>query len=535
MDFHLADLFECVADAVPERTALVAGDLRLRYDELDARATRFANHLAGAGIGAGDHVGIHARNRVEWIEAMLGAYKLRAVPINVNYRYVEDELVHLFGDADLSALVFEREFAPRIAAVRDRLPMLRHLVALEDESDEGDAGLAAVEYEAVLAEASPERKFGPRSGDDRYLIYTGGTTGLPKGTVWRHRDIFVASMGGGNLGGPPIERPEAILDKAREGGPTYLVTAPLMHAGGQWVCFITLFWGAKLVLYTGQHFDAHELWRLVERERVQAMAIIGDAMARPLVEALAEPGAAYDLSSVALVGSGGAILSKEVKQALRSHLPPNAFVMDAYGASETGHVGTVYDAGGPAAGPRFTLTDKSAVFDDEGRRIEPGSERIGRIAHRGAIPLGYWKDEARTRATFLELEGERWVVPGDFARVEADGSVTLLGRGSVCINSGGEKVFPEEVEAAVKSHPEVFDAVVVGVPDERFGERVAAVVKPRPGRTPELASVSEHCRARVAGYKVPRSLVLVDEIPRTPVGKPDYRSAARIARDAQLS
>jgi acyl-coenzyme A synthetase/AMP-(fatty) acid ligase len=263
------------------------------------------------------------------------------------------------------------------------------------------------------------------------------------------------------------------------------------------------------------------------------MAIIGDAMARPLVEALAEPGASYDLAAVALVGSGGAILSREIKDKLREHLP-GAFVMDSYGASETGHTGTVFDAGAPAAGPRFTLNERSAVFDEEGRRVEPGSERIGRIAQSGAIPLGYWKDEARTRTTFLELEGRRWVVPGDFARVEADGSVTLLGRGSVCINSGGEKVFPEEVEAALKSHPDVFDAVVVGVPDARFGERVAAVVKPRPGRSPGLDSLADHCRSRIAGYKVPRAVVLVEEIPRTPVGKPDYRRAARIARERQL-
>jgi acyl-CoA synthetase (AMP-forming)/AMP-acid ligase II len=308
-----------------------------------------------------------------------------------------------------------------------------------------------------------------------------------------------------------------------------LAIAPMMHGGGQWVTFNAFFGANTLVLYTGAHFDPNEIWRLVERERVTSVAIVGDAMGRPLAEALAAPGASFDLSSLASVGSGGAILSKAVKQQLREQLP-KVLVLDSFGASETGYNGTVLvDLAGPPAGPRFTLHQETTVLGDDGRAVTPGSGVVGRLARRGHVPLGYHKDPVKTAQTFPVIDGVRWVIPGDFATLEADGTLSLLGRGSVCINSGGEKIFPEEVEAALKSHPDVFDAVVVGVPDARFGERVAALVTPRAERTPELEALAAHCRERIAGYKVPRALVLVDEIVRTPAGKPDYRWAKRRA------
>jgi 3-oxocholest-4-en-26-oate---CoA ligase len=517
--FNLADLFEVVVDAVPDRTAVVAGGTRLTYGALDERANRLANHLVAGGVGRGDHVGVCSYDRAEWLEAMFAAFKLRAVPINVNHRYVEEELAYLFDNADLVALVVEAGFRDRVDAVRPRVPALRTLVVIDDG------------YEEALAAAPPERPGGPRSADDRYVLYTGGTTGLPKGTIWRHEDIFFAALQGGNPGGEAVTRPEQLAAAADRPPGVYLVCPPLMHGGGQWASLIALLSGGTVVLDTNRPFDGAAAWRLVERERANAMMVVGDAMARPLTDALAAPGASYDTSSLLSIGSGGAILSPVVKEELR-RLLPGVIVMDSFGASETGHNGSVLDLDGPAAGPRFKVGDTTAVLGEDGRPVTPGSGVVGRLARRGHIPLGYHKDPEKTAATFLEIDGVRWVVPGDAAMVEEDGTVHVLGRGSMCINTGGEKVYPEEVEAALKAHPDVFDALVVGIPDERFTERVAAVVRPREGRAPTLDDLAAHCRRLLAGYKVPRALVLCDELVRSPVGKPDYRWAKEVATAA---
>jgi acyl-CoA synthetase (AMP-forming)/AMP-acid ligase II len=528
MEFNLADLYEIVADAVPDRRALVAGDRRLTYAQLDERANRFAHHLLDHGVEPGDKVAIYSWDRAEWVEAMLGAYKARAVPINVNYRYVADEARYILDNSDTVAVVFERAFAPVVNAIRDDLPKLRHAVVLEDGTD---AATDAVPYEDALAAASPTRDFGPRSSDDLYLLYTGGTTGVPKGVMWRSEDIFFAALGGGGFGQPPITKPEELGDRipAEDARAIPMVNAPMMHGGGQWMAFITFFGGGTVVLNCDRHFDPDRIWRTVERERCNSVMVVGDAMGRPLAEALAAPGATYDTSSVIIVGSGGAILSPPVKEQLRAQLP-KVMVIDSFGASETGASGTVFDTDGPAAGPRFTMGEFMTVLDEDLRPVAPGSRIVGRLARRGHIPLGYYKDDEKTAATFVTAaDGARWVVPGDFAVVETDGTITLLGRGSVCINSGGEKVYPEEVEAALKSHPDVFDAVVVGVPDDRYVERVAAIVQPRPGVTPSLEELQVHSRDKLAGYKLPRRLLLAETIPRTPVGKPDYRAAKKLA------
>ena len=528
MEFNLADLYEIVADAVPDRLALVAGDRRLTYAQLDERANRFAHHLLDHAVEPGDKVAIYSWDRAEWVEAMLGTYKARAVPINVNYRYVADEARYILDNSDAVAVVFERAFAPVVNAIRGDLPKLRHAVVLEDGTD---AATDAVPYEDALATASPARDFGPRSSDDLYFLYTGGTTGVPKGVMWRSEDIFFAALGGGGFGQPPITEPEELAARipADDARAIPMVNAPMMHGGGQWMAFINFFGGGTVVLNCGRHFDPDRIWRTVERERCNSVMVVGDAMGRPLAEALAAPGATYDTSAVIVVGSGGAILSPAVKDQLRAQLP-NAVVMDSFGASETGASGTVFDTDGPAAGPRFTMGKFMTVLDDELRPVEPGSGVVGRLARRGHIPLGYYKDDEKTAATFVTAaDGARWVVPGDFAVVEADGTITLLGRGSVCINSGGEKVYPEEVEAALKSHPDVFDAVVVGVPDDRYVERVAAIIQPRPGADPSLEELQDHSRDKLAGYKLPRQLLLAETIPRTPVGKPDYRAARKLA------
>jgi fatty-acyl-CoA synthase len=534
--FNLADLFDVAVDAVPDRTALVAGPVRRTYAALDERASRFGHHLLDARVGAGDAVAILSWNRAEWVEAQLGIYKARASVINVNFRYVADELRYMLENSDSVAIAFERTFAPMVAEVAPDAPRLRHFVVIDDgSSDDASAKavaeLGAIDFEAALAAIDPGRDFPARSGDDLYILYTGGTTGMPKGVLWRSEDIFFAALGGGGYGQPPIRTPDELRERIQpeDGIVVNIVNAPMMHGGGQWASFIGFFGGNTVVLNCDHHFDGARVARLAERERATSIMVVGDAMARPLADAIGHHDADYDLSSVAVVGSGGAILSKAVREELR-HLLPDALVMDSFGASETGHAGTVRDLEG--GGPRFTMNDTTNVLDDDGRPVKPGSGQIGRLARSGHIPLGYYKDEEKTAATFLvDPDGKRWVIPGDFATIDEAGTLNLLGRGSVCINTGGEKVYPEEVEAALKAHPDVFDAVVVGVPDERFQERVAAIVTARDGAAPGLDELQTFCRTKLAGYKVPRQLHVTDEIPRTPVGKPDYRWAKRIATE----
>ena len=518
--FNLADLFEIVVDTVPDREALVAGAARRTFAELDERANRVANHLLGLGLEPGAKVAIYGWNRAEWVETFFGAFKARLVPININYRYVADELRYVFENADVEAAVVERSFLPLLREIEPELPRLRHVVVLEDG---GDADLGdATPYEDALTTASSERPTLFRSGDDLYILYTGGTTGTPKGVMWRHEDIFFAALGGGGFGQPPIQTPEELASRVwpEDGRVTSLTLAPIMHGAAQWGMCIMLFGGGKVVLYTPHGFDPHEAWELAERERAMTVMVVGDAMARPLGEALDQK--SYDLASVVSIGSGGAVYSAAVKAKLKEHLP-NVLTIDTVGASELGASGSQND---PDAGPRFNTIESMSVLGEDLRPVEPGSGQVGLLARRGHIPLGYYKDEAKTAATFVtDPDGVRWSVPGDHARIEADGTITLLGRGSGCINTGGEKVYPEEVEAAVKSHPDVFDVVVVGVPDARFTERVAAIVQPRPGRSATLEDVANHCRTTIAGYKVPRELKVVDAIQRTPSGKADYRWA----------
>ncbi|MBA3302750.1 MAG: acyl-CoA synthetase [Acidimicrobiia bacterium] len=520
MAFNLADLFEGAVDAYPDREYLVVEGDRRTYGEMEARANQLAHHLAAEGVGAGDHVGIYAYNSAQWVEAIWAVFKLRAVWVNINYRYVADELRYLFENSDMVALLHQGEFTDRVAEVRPHLPGLGHCLVVDGP-----------EYEDALAAASPERDFGPRSGDDRYILYTGGTTGLPKGVVWRHEDVLMA-LGGGidPRTGERITKPEDMVEKGRAGALTTLPIAPLMHGATQWAAMGASFVGNKVVLV--RRFDPHAVWGLVEAERVNLVMITGDAMGRPLVEALEEPGTSYDTSSLLALSSSAAVFSPTVKDQFFRHLP-NLVLTDAIGASESGANGiTVVEPGHTAmkGGPTVTAVVDSVVLDESLRPVAPGSGVVGKLGRRGNIPIGYYKDPDKTAATFVTApDGQRYAIPGDFATVEADGSITLLGRGSVSINSGGEKIHPEEVESAVKAHPDVYDAVVVGVPDERWGQRVAAVVEARPGAAPTLEEVQAHCRTRLAGYKVPRQLHLVEHMQRSPSGKPDYPWAAAVA------
>src|SRR5256714_3630541 len=528
MQFNLADLFESVVDKIPEKEALVVrGQGRWTYRALDHEANRLAHFLLARGVGVGDHVGMHMYNGSEYVIAVLAALKIRAVPININFRYLADELRYLYNDADLVAVVVDTEFGERLQAIAADTPKLRTVISV------GGPIPGAIAYEDAIRDQSPDRDdllpHGPRSAGDLYIIYTGGTTGMPKGVMWRQEDIFFSGMGGGDPAGQPAERPEQIAEQAagREPSATFPM-APLMHGAAQLASFICFHWGGKVVL---QHkFDPKAALRLIEREKVNTVSLVGDAMARPLAEALEDGDANYDLSSLIVVSSAGAVFSDTVRDQLKKHLP-NIFLVDAYGASETGHQGTMAAESSPEKGLRFAMNERTAVLDDDLQPIVPGSGVVGRVALRGHVPLGYYNDSKKTAGTFKEIDGERWVLPGDMATVEADGTVLVFGRGSVCINSGGEKIYPEEVEAALKSHPDVFDAVVVGVPDEKWGERVTALVKAREGRTPDPEDIAAHTRTKVAGYKVARQIHLLDELVRSPSGKADYPWARTKAAD----
>ncbi len=536
--FNLADLFENAVDHFGERDYLVCDGKCRTYAEMDARANRLAHHLQANGVGPGDHVGIYALNSVEWVETLWAVFKLRAVWVNINYRYVEKELAYLFDNADLKALVYQREFAPRVRGVLAQLPLLTHSIVIEDGSGADVAELGSAEYEDALAEGSPERDFEPRSPDDRYILYTGGTTGMPKGVVWRHEDVFFA-LGGGidPTTNTRVDRPEAMVEKglANPMQMTMFSIAPLMHGATQWSVMAGSFVGNKVVLVPS--FDAREVYELIATEKVTAVMITGDAMARPLVDAAADPAVhALDLSSWMALSSTAALFSPSLKDALMERFP-DLIVTEAIGASESGSNGyTIVQKGKTAmkGGPTVTPIMDTVVLDDDLEVIPPGSDTIGKVARRGNIPVEYYKDPEKTAETFVtDKAGVRYAMPGDFATYEPDGTITLLGRGSVSINSGGEKIYPEEVEGAVKAHPDVYDCVVVGVPDERWGQLVAAVVQPRDGANPpDLASIQEQCRTQIAGYKVPRALHFVDAIVRSPSGKPDYRWANDIATGA---
>ncbi len=532
--FNIADLYESLADAIPDRLALVSGDRRLSYAELDARSNRLAHALAARGIGPGQHVGLYLHNGNEFVEGMLAAFKLRAVPININYRYVDDELSYLFENAHLVAVIYQREFAPRVRAVAPRTPLLQTLISVEDGSGVDPTG--TLDYDALLAESKPDREgFGPRSGDDHYIIYTGGTTGMPRGVVWRHEDVFYAGLQGGNPGGEPLQNPEDLAKNAKQRGMAmcFLPAAPFIHGAAQWAAFIGLFGGGKVVVSPGRSFDAPRVCQLVAQEKVNTITMVGDAMARPLVDALRAADGAHDMSSLFVIASAGAILSDTVKDDLQALLP-NVMVLNSFGATETGHQGTAFPGMAPAGKLTFMMDDSNTVLGEDLKPLTPGSGEMGRLARTGRLPIGYYNDPEKTAATFLSIGGKRWVVPGDLATVDADGRITVFGRGAVCINSGGEKIFPEEVEAALKAHPGVLDAVVVGVPDERWGQRVAAIVQPRPGNADiTLSMIDAHCRTRIAGYKVPRLLRIVDLIVRHPSGKPDYRWAREAALEAR--
>jgi len=537
---NIADLAEHAIDAVPDRVALICGQEQLTYAQLEEKANRLAHYLIDQGVQKDDKVGLYCRNRIEIVIAMLGIIKAGAILVNVNYRYVEGELRYLFDNSDMVALVHERQYSDRVANVLPDTPHVKTVLVVEDGSEADFERYGGVEFYSALAAGSPERDFGERSADAIYLLYTGGTTGFPKGVMWRHEDIYRVLFGGTDFATGEFVKDEYDLAKAAAANPPMIryPIPPMIHGATQSATWMSLFSGQTTVL--APEFNADEVWRTIHDHKVNLLFFTGDAMARPLLDALSADND-YDLSSLFLLASTAALFSPSIKEKLLELLP-NRVITDSIGSSETGFGGTsIVASGAPhTGGPRVTIDHRTVVLDEDGNEVQPGSGVRGFIAKKGNIPVGYYKDEKKTAETFRTINGVRYAIPGDYAQVEADGTVVMLGRGSVSINSGGEKIYPEEVEAALKGHPDVFDALVVGVPDPRYGQHVAAVVQARVGARPSLAELDSFVRSEIAGYKVPRSLWLVDEVKRSPAGKPDYRWAkeqteARPADDVHAS
>jgi fatty-acyl-CoA synthase len=543
VSFDLSTVFRTVAEAIPDQTVLIWRDLRLTYAQMDARIDGVAHYLVSRGLGchierdrlAGhqsgqDHVGLYMRNGNEYLEAMVAGYRARVAPFNVNFRYVEEELLYLLTDSGARALIYSSEFAPAVQAIRDRLPDLQVLIQVADDS--GNALLpGAVDYESITATPEPADGMPTPDGDDLYILYTGGTTGMPKGVLWRQHDIFMSAMGGRPFtGGPELNTYQDLIDQvvAGAGLRSFLVLPPLMHGAAQWGVFNTISAGGWVAVPEDvKHFDADAILRLAERERVLSIPVVGDAMARPLVDQI-EKGD-YDLSGLMALTNGGAPLSPTVRDRLLTALP-NLIIMDAVGASESGaQMTSIATKGADVQAATFTpMADTTVVAVDFSRVLEPGDGE-GWLARRVFVPLGYLGDADKTARTFPTIDGVRFSIPGDKARYLADGRIELLGRDSVTINSGGEKIFAEEVERAIASHPSVYDVVVAGRPSERWGNEVVAIVQLAQGKTATDEELIEACRPHIAQYKFPKAFVRTDQVVRSPAGKADYRWAKALA------
>ncbi len=547
--FNLATVSEVVAAQLPDREAIIFGDRRITYSQLADRSRRLASFLHSNGLGCRtersqlqshetgqDHVALYLYNGNEYIEGVLGCAKARAVSFNVNYRYVAEELRYLFDNASARGVVYHAAFAPVVADLLERMTADerdRIAVLLQVDDGSGEPLLAgAVDYEEALAQADPAGPPVTPDPDDLYIVYTGGTTGMPKGVLWRQDDIFMNAMGGKEVGTwVELRSYDELAERARNNGGFRLLTLPpLMHGAAQWAAFMMLNAGSTLILPTARHLDAAEVWRLVESEGVQSIAVVGDAMARPLLEELRRGD--YDTSSMFVLGNGGAALSTALKEEYLEVLP-DLLINDSLGSSETGaQASTLSSKGGVSAAEFRPGPGATVVSEDLDAVLAPGHEGIGWSAQTGAVPLGYLGDAEKTARTFPVIDGVRYSVPGDRAIWKPDGVIELLGRDSQCINSGGEKIFVEEVEQAILSHPDVADVLVAARPSERWGSEVVAVVELVEGAEPDEAALAEHAGGSVARYKLPKAWVFVDRIQRSPSGKADYRWAKRLAEES---
>ncbi len=531
-NWNFADIWETVADDLPDAPCLVhasaGGSVTRTWAEVDRRADGVARHLLDAGLERQQAVAQYLYNSPEYLESMFAAFKGAFAPVNTNYRYTADELLYLWDNADAGAVVFHGGFAPTIEPIREQLPKVKVWLWVDDGSGDCPDWAEAYEHAATSGATRVEPAWG-RSGDDLNFLYTGGTTGMPKGVMWRQDDLAVVLSA--SLGQPLAEdgRGSDLRGTHTAPGSRFLPACPQMHGTGNFPCLSTLSGGGAVVTLDNRTFDPVVLLDTIEREGVNTMAMVGDAFGKPILRTLDENPGRWDLSSLVAIVSSGVMWSKETKEGLLGH-HPGMLLMDAFSSSEALGMGSSMSGAGAAAETaKFELSPNAIVIDDEDRPIAAGSGEIGRLAVGGRQPVGYYKDPEKSARTFLEIDGQRYSCPGDFATVEADGRITLLGRGSVCINTGGEKVFPEEVEEAMKRHPAVLDAVAVGVPDDRFGEVVTGVVEARPGQTIDIDAVIAHVKESLAAYKAPRRIVVVDTIGRAANGKVDYK---RLKSDA---
>ena len=528
--FSLADLFAITAETVPERDALVIGDTRYTYGEMAERVDRLAAWLHQQGIGQGDVVGLQMYNSAEYLEAFLAACRVRAVPANINYRYVADELRYIYDNTGLKALFYSAELEAGVADVLDAAPGLKVKV----RTGGGQPSITgAVAFEDTLSADTSALSTVVCSDDDLSLLYTGGTTGKPKGVMWPHKDLFFGCFGGGAFYTPgegPVETPEQLADRIRKGHPMrFMPVAPLMHGAAHWATMVSLFAGHTVVLNDQHHFNAEHVLDIAAAQKLNGITLVGDAMALPILDALkAHPGR-WDLSSLFVFGNGGAVMSAHIKEALKPFLPANIFFSDGIGSSEGGQLGM---GAKPIEGGMIKIaarSDLSVVVD--GQRIaEPGETGI--LARSGYLPLGYYRDPVKSAETFVTIAGTRFAITGDAAKIAEDGSIIVFGRGDNCINTGGEKVFPEEVEEVLRMSPHILDAVVVGMPDPRWGQRVTAVVAPRPGVELDIEALRALCHEHLAGYKVPKDVVKVAEVQRSAAGKANYVWARATAVEA---
>lgn len=530
-NWNFADVWEAVAEAFPDRVAVAQGSRRVDWRSFERRASGVSEAFRQAGLAPGAKVAQYLYNCPEYLESVFACFKASMVAVNTNYRYSEAELVYLWDNSDAQGVVFHASFADRVEAVRAKLPSVKAWIWVGEDGYSCPAW--AQPYEEAAAIEPSRRQPKPRSGDDLLFVYTGGTTGMPKGVMWRQDDLFEVLNRTAGLRYPPgatLAEVNATLAKPPRHPPGRFVPGPpLMHGTGLFTAMSVLASAGSVFMPEGHRFDAEVLLDLIAKERVSELSIVGDAFARPILAALDANPQRWDISSLWLVVSSGVIWSAEVKQGLLRH-NPRLKLVDTLGSSEAiGLARSTSSASDVTATAGFSLGPDTVVIADDGTRVEPGSGRRGLVAIRGRGPVGYYKDEEKTAATFKMIDGERWSVPGDYATVLADGSLQLLGRGSVCINSGGEKIFPEEVEQALVSHPAVADAVVVGVPDERFGEIVVAVVEAAGGHSLELEQLAAWSRRTLAGYKAPKRMVLVDTVGRAPNGKVDYKRLKDLA------
>jgi fatty-acyl-CoA synthase len=523
-DHSFARAWATVAQLAPDRTALVCADRHLTFAAFDERATRLANVLRDKGLAPGDKVAIMCVNAPEYMEAFYAAQKIGCVPVNVNYRYVGAELAYLLENSDATALVYHDEFASTVADAGGARVLLQ-------VAHDGDGTLldGAADYEQAIAAADATPLDYEPTGDDLVFLYTGGTTGYPKAVMWRSDDLYVSLWQMARPATPPPDVAASI--SAGKQAATLLPACPLMHGTGLFITLSTLSGGGIVVLLDTPRLDAPAVWSAIEREKVAVCTIVGDAFARPLLAALDEQPERWDLSSLRAITSSGVTWSPETKRGLLKHLP-GITLIDSLGASEGIMTRTETRARDDIAPARFKASDRLVVVTDDGEVAEPGDGKIGMLGVGGAIPLGYYKDDEKTAATFRTVHGRRYSIPGDYATVEADGTIRLLGRGSACINTGGEKVYPEEVELVLRAHPDVFDCVVVGLPDNRWGEMVVALVEPANGATLEPDALAAHARATLAGYKVPKRFVTLDSLQRSPAGKADYKLLRGLAQEA---